>query len=279
MTAAVGFSQVFETIHFPAGEPHVRCIVPAGLLRGMTVLCDARDWNDLLGIRAAADICPGTWFFVPYLPFGRADKSRDGIETNVAAFAARIVTGGYRNIKTLDPHSAITAFVPHYTCADFVRCALDGPTNIRAKLGDSVTVVVPDAGARSKAQTYLHLFPGAKVVMASKRRDPDTGGLSGFELDGDAGGGTVVIVDDIIDGGGTFIGLADTIRGQPSYAPGRCRMILIASHGLFTKGTGALASRFDYIVTMLRPPVTLFRDQVCVVDPVVFLNFMEGCNK
>lgn len=275
----IDFAHAFETIHFPAGEPHVRCIVPADSLHGVTVLCRAADWNDLLGIRAAADICPGTWFFVPYLPFGRADKARDGIETNVAAFAARIVTGGYRNIKTLDPHSGITAFVPHYTCADFVRCALDGPTNIRAKLKGNVTVVVPDAGARGKAETYLHLFPGAKVVMASKRRDPDTGALSGFELDGEVGGGTVVIVDDIIDGGGTFIGLADTIRGQPSYAPGRGRMILIASHGLFTKGTEALASRFDHIVTMPRGPVILFRDQVRVVDPVEFLNFMEGRNK
>lgn len=272
----IRFESAFETIHFPAGEPHVRCIVPSERLRGVTVICHAADWNDLVGIRAAADICPDALFFVPYLPFGRADKSRAGIEVNVAAIAARIVMGGAGNIVTLDPHSSVTAVVPHYACADFVRFALDGPPNIRAKLIGGVTVVVPDTGARSKVTDYLPLFGSADVVIAGKRRNPDTGALSGFELDGDVGRGTVVIVDDIIDGGGTFVGLADMIDRHPAYGPGTDSMILIASHGLFTKGAGLLASRFTHIVTMPRGPMGSLPDQVYAVDPVEFLNYMRS---
>lgn len=280
----IDFGEAFEVFRFPAGEPHVRCTRSPGTMQGATVVCRAADWNDLLNIRAAADICQHARFFVPYLPFGRADKPRDGIEANVAQLAVDVLGGGYGNIVTLDPHSAVSAELPHYTCADFVRYALQGPPNIKADLAAGVTVVVPDAGARAKAATYLHWFGVAKVVLASKRRDPDTGALSGFELDGGVGRGPVVIVDDIIDGGGTFVGLADLIRQSPGFV-GETRMILIATHGLFTRGADLLLSRFDRIVTMPRPPqqppapVRLYPPGVFPVDPADFLRFTRSCDQ
>lgn len=51
----INFHRAFETIRFPAGEPHVRCIMPADRSWSATVVCHAFDWNDLAGIRAASE--------------------------------------------------------------------------------------------------------------------------------------------------------------------------------------------------------------------------------
>ena len=51
-----------------------------------------------------------------------------------------------------------------------------------------------------------------------------------------------IVVDDICDGGGTFIGLAKLLKGR-----GAIKCTLAVTHGLFTKGFDKLADHFDEI--------------------------------
>jgi ribose-phosphate pyrophosphokinase len=59
-----------------------------------------------------------------------------------------------------------------------------------------------------------------------------TGKLSGFKVFAESlAGKTCFIVDDICDGGGTFIGVAEELRKLNAV-----KIILVISHGIFSKG-------------------------------------------
>ena len=84
------------------------------------------------------------------------------------------------------------------------------------------------------------------VVQARKFRDVLTGNLSGFHVsDGEVlGGRPAIIVDDICDGGGTFVGLARELRKH-----GVTDLTLAVTHGLFTQGRARLTEDFSSVRT------------------------------
>lgn len=70
----------------------------------------------------------------------------------------------------------------------------------------------PDKGAYER---YYRHYPANEKIMCSKKRDAETGKLTGFELDlngVDISGKDVYVIDDLCDGGGTFCGIAPLIR-------------------------------------------------------------------
>ena len=117
-------------------------------------------------------------------------------------------------------------------------------------------LVSPDAGALKKIyklakQTKL------PVIEASKIRDVKTGEITGTKIDFNnvdtyyrtSGTGKLVkplfiIVDDICDGGRTFIELAKEIRK----VYGReCNIQLVVTHGIFSKGLSVFSGLIDRI--------------------------------
>jgi ribose-phosphate pyrophosphokinase len=80
------------------------------------------------------------------------------------------------------------------------------------------------------------MFRDLPVVTASKVRVQATGHLVTGELSGESvTGKRVLIVDDICDGGATFIGLAAKLREA-----GATDVVLFVSHGIFSRGVRAL---------------------------------------
>ena len=83
--------------------------------------------------------------------------------------------------------------------------------------------------------------------MYKKERDPITGKIlsilpadSSRKLNGE----TVIIKDDICDGGGTFIPVAKDLRGRGAGLVG-----LYVTHGIFSKGFSSLYDYIDFIIT------------------------------
>jgi len=66
--------------------------------------------------------------------------------------------------------------------------------------------------------------------LASKHRNVNTGKIINTSVHGDVKNKTCVICDDIIDGGATFIILADLLKKM-----GANKVYLIVTHGFFTK--------------------------------------------
>jgi ribose-phosphate pyrophosphokinase len=110
--------------------------------------------------------------------------------------------------------------------------------------GNNVKLISPDGGALKKIYKVSEFLGGIDVVECSKSRDVKTGKLSGFKVYNDDLQGTdCLIVDDICDGGGTFIGLAEELKKKNAG-----KLFLAVSHGIFNKGFEDLKC-FDGIFT------------------------------
>jgi ribose-phosphate pyrophosphokinase len=224
---------------FPGGEPHANVPDPAAIAGGSFVI-DTRIGsfntfglllvaNDALRRSGATEVR----LFCPYLPGARQDRDAP---LTAKVYADIINAAGFDEIVAVDAHSPVMP-------ALLDRCRVVGSTSIvpaEMLAGESVTVICPDAGAAKRSESVADLFH-LPVVYARKHRDPLTGRLSGFSCEALPGSAIGVVVDDICDGGGTFLGLADA-TGLP-----REQLRLWTTHGIYSKGVAALHERFAMI--------------------------------
>lgn len=242
-----------EFFAFPGGERHAR--LPASVGES----CD-RIWSltahlystegviDLLltvdALRRAARHDAEIHLVMPYVPYARQDRvALPGEPLSAAVFCRLVNSLGFASVTIADPHSDVTPAlldrVRIVPAAQYVQALLNGALAHLPK----VVLVAPDAGARKRVE-LVGKAVGAPVVYASKTRDPLTGKLSGAEIPGELPDLPLLIVDDICDGGGTFIALAQVLRAKTSQP-----LFLYVTHGLFTKGLGPLRPWFDGIFT------------------------------
>lgn len=243
----VKFNDVFDVTRYPAGEIHVESSVPAtnpGLRRFIEV-SDCRTVEDLFAVAMAARIRDGSTdtYFIPHMPFARHDHRRhrgDGYPIEVVQHLLEGV-----DILTVDPHSDVTGNLwPHITQAEIIRYTQP----------HGQTFVIPDTGATKKAFSWLR--PQDNFIQCLKHRDRNTGKLSGFQvLDSELtvrSEDPLMIVDDICDGGGTFLGIAEELRSHGWHGP----LTLFVTHGLFQPDKfEALAETFDAVITYGTPTV------------------------
>lgn len=176
---------------------------------------------------------------LPYVPGARQDRSnwRGGDVLFTAKSVANMINErGFRGVSILDPHSEVISSlidnVVVYPLEKMYTRIWQGYTG----------VIAPDKGARDRAQTAA-LTLRKPLVYASKVRDTATGKLTGFEVEQLKPGGHYVVIDDICDGGGTFVGLGEKIAEQGAYAD------LFVTHGIFSKGTTELKKYYKNIYT------------------------------
>ena len=116
-------------------------------------------------------------------------------------------------------------------------------------------VISPDAGAEKRASAVATAL-GLPLYHGWKTRDVTTGALNGFgvqelpawsnsENRSNIGRPRFLVVDDICDGGGTFVGLAKHIT---EYVVA-CDLDLLVTHGLFSQSFSELYKQFDTIYT------------------------------
>jgi ribose-phosphate pyrophosphokinase len=91
-------------------------------------------------------------------------------------------------------------------------------------------VVFPDEGAQERYKDLL--LSGVVVISAMKLRDRSTGKIITTAMPELPPGQSVLMVDDICDGGATFISLAKLMPDR--------EISLYVSHGIFSKGTAIL---------------------------------------
>lgn len=233
---------------FAGGEPHVqldrtaivdqylwvdaRVATADGFLRTLAVL-DA--------LRACGPRRLG--LFLPYFPGARQDRRQPGTPFTLSIYAEAIKRLGLDVVVTLDPHSDVLS-----ACLDVeIIHSFEAMPDVSGYDG----FVVPDAGAEKRVHAAARALGVETIVYARKTRNTRTGALSGFRCEPlPVPGGRYLVVDDICDGGGTFNGLADVI-----HAGDRARLDLWVTHGIFSKGFGALLSRFEHIYTTDSFPV------------------------
>ena len=239
----------FEHMTFPAGESHVKVVNDNSGLGELTEIArvTGADANDLVTLGMWADAAKQrgatTIALMPYLPGARQDR---GLPFGAAVYAKIINGFGIDSIVAFDAHSHVMPeLIERLTVVDsavVIRHAVVGEADSDEKPQRFAGIIAPDAGAVERAQRVADLCH-LPLYRAEKHRDPDTGKLSGFTCETLPDTGRFLVVDDICDGGGTFMGLA------ASTGLGKDRLALWVSHGVFSGAAGGLVDHFGEIWT------------------------------
>lgn len=180
---------------------------------------------------------------MPYVPYARQDRVCNSGEAHGAKVFCDIINRQeYASVMILDPHSdVVTALLDRV----FVQDA-SGPLSRVLGLpafAEGVTFVAPDAGAQKRVYVLAKKLGVGRVLCADKVRDIKTGEIKSVVLREEVPDGPLLVVDDICDGGRTFIELANAI-------PDKSRLYLYVSHGIFSKGVDVLSGHYAKVFTV-----------------------------
>lgn len=180
-------------------------------------------------------------------------------------FANQLNTLNFDKIFILDPHSdAAAAAINNCVAIPQETCLLQSETLRRAIAQGELMLVAPDAGALKKIHNVAKATGAKNYAILTKERDVASGNLTGFALvAGEVAGKDLLIVDDLCDAGGTFIGSAQVLREA-----GARSVSLYVTHGIFSKGVENLLNNgIDaiYTTTSFTSP-TLASPRVELID-------------
>ena len=237
----------FQSFTFSGGEPHIKINPDFDRNEKVTITHRLNSFNDLGLLCITVDALRRMDvkvidLFIPYFPAARQDRVMiKGESLSVKVYADIINTLQLNKVFVFDAHSEVTPalvnnceVIPNHT---FIQQVLN-------VIGENVKLISPDGGALKKIYKVSEFLGGVDVVECSKSRDVKTGKLSGFKVyEDDLNGMDCLIVDDICDGGGTFVGLAEELKKKNAG-----KLYLAVSHGIFNKGFEVLDC-FDKIFT------------------------------
>jgi len=179
--------------------------------------------------------------FVPYFLGSRSDRKFNPFSNNYL----KDIIGPIINMQkfdaviTADPHSHVLE-----ACIDKLS-VVDTSYLLRYALHDtgdaSTYLVAPDAGAVSRIKKAVEdLVIPNEIIFCSKHRLP-SGDITIKPNSEPSRGSKVFVVDDICDGGKTFIEVAKAFNKPKS------QMFLVVTHGIFSKGFEVLQEYYQTI--------------------------------
>lgn len=193
---------------------------------------------------------------ISYLLGARSDrKFETGSVNYIKEVLAPIINSQkFKRVTILDPHSDVTeACIKNFKkqtqwSQGLLTFVLRDYFNNGTTDYSKMRLISPDAGALKKVYDVAESIGyREEIVIASKHRDVKTGKithtdvpLKNEDLDRD-----LFILDDIIDGGRTFIEIAKAAREKGATG----KIFLVVTHGIFSAGLKQLNEHFDCIYT------------------------------
>lgn len=202
----------------------------------------------------------------PYIIGARSDrKFEEGGNNYIKDVLAPIINSlNFKTVTCIDPHSdVLEACIKGFrkeSNLELVKYSISEMYNIdRGEISDDFILVSPDAGASKKIYKLAEQIGyEGDIITCSKDRDKDgkltktvvpepkpTSTLEYYKKD-------KIIIDDICDGGATFINIAKIIKDfhidYKKYLDEESgKIYLIVTHGIFSKGVDELFQYFDGI--------------------------------
>lgn len=174
----------------------------------------------------------GVTVIKPHFAYARQDRKAKGREPISAIAHMDILAAvGMKRLVTIDVHSP--QILGHHPLSDDLSAneSLQAATaqyfEEESIDSENVIFIAPDGGSLSLPMYFAEHLGGATDVMA-KRRGADGKVKHRDRVDG-VGGRTCVLVDDMIDTGGTLRSAAEILRRS-----GARKILVTATHGLFS---------------------------------------------
>jgi len=251
-----GYDIKYKKFRFPGGESHIK--IDVHFEDDVLITQSIRCADDIMEICISVDALRREGIrnidlFIPYVPYARQDRVMTrGEPLSVKVFAGIINSLGLRHVYVFDPHSDVCgAVINNCIIVDnhnFAEWSIKRLFHHSKKF----CLVSPDAGSDKKikelSRRITELGYDFRVIKCDKTRDARTGNISGFEVYADnLGKLPCLIVDDICDGGGTFLGLAQKLEQKNAGD-----LYLAISHGIFSNGTDELEKNSSAFLPPIR---------------------------
>lgn len=238
----------FKSFDFPVGEKHVR-IDHEHVSGPVSITFEFEKNEDIIELLLVCDALKQSkvhirQLIIPYVPFCRQDRvAVPGECFSLKVFTKLINDLEIPKIVVTDPHSDVLVALLN-NCVVVRQWEVFLPILAAKK---DFWLISPDAGALKKTyELASKLSSFAGVIECSKKRNPVDGKITGVKVNGSSlKGQDCIIVDDICDGGRTFIEVAKALRRK------HCgKITLCVTHGFFTKGLEVFDGLIDEIYTL-----------------------------
>lgn len=166
---------------------------------------------------------------IPYFGYARSDKKdQPRIAITAKLVADLITTAGASRIVCMDLHSEqIQGFfnipVDHLTCAPIFSRYFKAHLNLK-----NVVIVSPDAGGTERARTMAKRL-NCDLAIGDKRRIGNDDKSEILNIIGDVEGKTAILIDDIIDTGGSLCKMAKALMNSKAK-----KIYAACSHGILS---------------------------------------------
>jgi ribose-phosphate pyrophosphokinase len=226
---------------FPDNQPHVNL---QGIEEGdeVMVICSIVDSNFMMHLLNTANALENLFarkkiLLIPYLMAARSDRVMvPGDSVDLKVVANLINSCGFEKVYLYDVHSDVSTLL--------INNAINITNKNLVELygEENAILICPDAGAAKKVSKYFEWNNKiTEIIYCNKSRDLSNGKITLKVLEPEKCiGRNCVIIDDICDGGGTFLAIAGQI--QPAH------LTLIVTHGIFSKGFEILEKHFNQII-------------------------------
>lgn len=234
-------------IMYPDGQKDIELTSPINKFSNYTIVQSITNFEDIHKILCAAAVLKNHGIThitldAPYIMGLRSDRAfvHNGIRYIKDILAPILNTQNFSCVLTADPHSYVAE-----NCINNLEVVYHRDMMINLLPVNNSILLSPDAGAMKKCSDiydqYRMWFSGFySATKVRKDHNIFTSIPSDLPLDKD-----ITIIDDICDGGGTFLGLKRALKD----AGHKGKIFLIVTHGIFSKGLDVLTNEFDMIIT------------------------------
>ena len=208
-----------------------------------------------------------TTVVAPFYGYARQDRKASGREPITAKLIAdQFRVAGASRMVSVDLHSnQLQGFFEgpwdHLVAMPVICDAL-------GKLGDDLVVVSPDAGRVKVAERYAQRLDADLAIVHKRRLHNKKNAVEAKDVVGDVAGKNCVLIDDMIDTGGTIIAAAELLKEK-----GAGMVVAATIHGVFS---GPAIERVEnssiekVVVTNTLPlPRTIDKIEVVSIAPLI----------
>ena len=164
---------------------------------------------------------------IPYFGYARADRNTAGRVNNSEAHSNILVKSGVDRVLAMDLHSAQIQGYFDIPC-DHIYGSPVLVDYLSTMDLEEIVVVSPDVGGVARARAFAKQMKDSPLAIIDKRRSGHNVAES-LTVIGEVSGKTAILIDDMIDTGGTICAGAELLRKE-----GAKKVIACASHAVFS---------------------------------------------